>query len=190
MDHTGHIEHVNDDICLATGIDSSTRKKIKKFQKRYHRENISNNTSNIFEFNAASEMKWYFKFTIPSGIYAGQIHIVEMSLIYGRSPDIYVYPSNAPNCTFMTPVWHPNVGEKGTICLDVLKDNWSPSMYTSAIISSILLLLENPNTSSPQNTIAASQFDNDINKYMADTITMYDYDLAPDDIRAMFQHGD
>ena len=36
------------------------------------------------------------------------------------------YPSKAPKITFLTPMFHPNIYRDGSICLDILDNNWSP----------------------------------------------------------------
>lgn len=130
-------------------------KTLKKYRKRRLKEIKRNAESKEFEFVAANDDFWYFKFTVTAGQYTGQTHIIEVKLIYGQSPDIYVYPKHAPKCTFITNIWHPNISDKGTICLDVLKDNWSPAMFSSSILTALRLLLECPETSSPQNKKAS-----------------------------------
>ena len=46
----------------------------------------------------------------------------------------------------------------GDICLDILKENWSPTYDVMAILSSIQLLLNEPNPASPANGEAADLF--------------------------------
>lgn len=162
-------------------------KTIKKFAKRRGKEQSKNTENKDFEFVALNEWMWYFKFTIEHGLYKGQSHIVEMKLLYGRSPDIYVYPSCAPKCSFVTPVWHPNVSKTGTICLDVLKSNWTPAMFTSSIISAVQVLLETPNPSSPLNNEAAKTLDKgDHDKYTQQITDFCNYESASKRIRSLF----
>lgn len=66
------------------------------------------------------------------------------------------YPLVPPSVRFVTRVWHPNVDyPSGAICLDLLKDAWSPSLTVRTLLISILSLLDEPNNASPLNGEAA-----------------------------------
>lgn len=54
------------------------------------------------------------------------------------------YPFKPPNVTFETPVYHCNVSDAGEICLDILRDAWSPALSLSKVVQSVKLLLGNP----------------------------------------------
>ena len=56
---------------------------------------------------------------------------------------------------FTTKMFHPNIYQDGSICLDILKERWSPSYDVTAILTSIQSLLSDPNPSSPANNVAA-----------------------------------
>jgi ubiquitin-protein ligase len=155
-------------------LTEKVKKTLKKFSKRKKLEAEKNEKSTDFRFATLNEQYWYFEFEVKSGLYKGQKHIVEFKLVFGSSPDIYVYPLCAPKCTFITPIWHPNISEKGTICLDTLKEAWSPSMHTSYIISSIKLLLDNPEPSSAQNPKAANMFKHK-KEYIKKINSFYEY---------------
>lgn len=59
------------------------------------------------------------------------------------------YPMTAPKLRFLTPVYHPNIDRLGRICLDVLKDHWSPAMQIRTILLSVQALLAAPNPDDP-----------------------------------------
>ena len=51
---------------------------------------------------------------------------------------------------FVTPVYHPNIDQNGRICLDKLKkQGWNPTMSLEAVLTSIRLLLQQPNPDDP-----------------------------------------
>lgn len=75
------------------------------------------------------------------------------------------YPYQAPIVKFTTPIFHPNVGSKGDICLDILKDSWSPILNVQTLLVSLQSLLGEPNTKSPLNGTAARLWDKDIKSF-------------------------
>lgn len=59
------------------------------------------------------------------------------------------YPMAAPKVRFMTKIYHPNVDKLGRICLDILKDKWSPALQIRTVLISIQALMSAPNPDDP-----------------------------------------
>ncbi len=71
--------------------------------------------------------------------------IFKMELIVSQT-----YPFQPPHLKFLTKMYHPNISQyDGSICIDILKDQWSAALKLKSIILSISSLLENPNPRDP-----------------------------------------
>ncbi|XP_075034995.1 ubiquitin-conjugating enzyme E2 T-like [Mixophyes fleayi] len=63
------------------------------------------------------------------------------------------YPFEPPRVQFLTPIYHPNIDSAGRICLDILKPPpkgaWRPALNLSSVLTSIQLLMNEPNPEDP-----------------------------------------
>ncbi|EIE87095.1 hypothetical protein RO3G_11806 [Rhizopus delemar RA 99-880] len=59
------------------------------------------------------------------------------------------YPFKPPKVVFRTRIYHCNINSQGAICLDILKDNWSPALTISKVLLSICSLLTDANPHDP-----------------------------------------
>jgi len=59
------------------------------------------------------------------------------------------YPMSAPKVRLLTKIYHPNIDKLGRICLDILKEKWSPALQIRTVLLSIQALLSKPNHEDP-----------------------------------------
>lgn len=91
--------------------------------------------------------------------YDGGLYQIEINL-----PD--QYPFVPPKMRFVTKVWHPNISsQSGAICLDILKDQWSPALTLKTALLSLQALLSSPQPDDPQDAVVAKQYLSEYDTY-------------------------
>jgi len=96
--------------------------------------------------------EWVSTIMGPGGSpYSGGVFFLDITF----PPD---YPFKPPKVQFRTRIYHCNVNSNGQICLDILKDNWSPALTVSKVLLSICSLLTDCNPHDPLVGSIAQQY--------------------------------
>lgn len=92
----------------------------------------------------------------PDTPYAGGKFVVDIQI-----PN--EYPFKPPKMKFETKVYHPNISSvTGAICLDILKDAWTPILTLKSSLISLQSLFQSPEPSDPQDAEVAKHYMSDL----------------------------
>ncbi|KAG2443119.1 hypothetical protein HYH02_009532 [Chlamydomonas schloesseri] len=96
--------------------------------------------------------EWVSTIVGPSGCpYSGGVFFLDITFPHD-------YPFKPPKIVFRTRIYHCNVNSQGQICLDILKDQWSPALTISKVLLSICSLLTDCNPKDPLVGSIAKQY--------------------------------
>lgn len=78
------------------------------------------------------------------------------------------YPFTPPKMKFITKIWHPNISSQtGAICLDILKDAWSPALTIKTAMLSLQALMCAPEPSDPQDAEVAGMYQRNYEQWVS-----------------------
>uniref|UniRef100_A0A670HQR9 E2 ubiquitin-conjugating enzyme n=1 Tax=Podarcis muralis TaxID=64176 RepID=A0A670HQR9_PODMU len=78
------------------------------------------------------------------------------------------YPLKPPKVTFKTPIYHPNVDEKGQVCLPIVSnENWRPSTKADQVIAELIVLVNKPDPDHPLRADLADEFIQDHERFLS-----------------------
>uniref|UniRef100_A0A8D0HH19 E2 ubiquitin-conjugating enzyme n=1 Tax=Sphenodon punctatus TaxID=8508 RepID=A0A8D0HH19_SPHPU len=77
------------------------------------------------------------------------------------------YPFKPPKITFKTKIYHPNVDEKGQVCLPIISaENWKPATKTDQVIQALVALINEPEPAHPLRADLAEEFTRDYKRFL------------------------
>jgi len=127
---------------------------------------LSNEKWLKLELDEASLFKWEIALFVinPDSVFNGACLKAEMTFTDK-------YPMSPPTFKFLRPIWHPNIYEDGRVCISILhaagedeqsgelaSERWSSVQSVESVLRSILVLLDNPEISSPANVDASVMY--------------------------------
>jgi ubiquitin-protein ligase len=80
------------------------------------------------------------------------------------------YPFSPPKIRFATPIYHCNINNDGALCLDILKDQWSPAMTIGKVMYSILSLLQDPNPNDALDSNKGAMYNHERPRYLSEAV--------------------
>ena len=66
------------------------------------------------------------------------------------------YPIEPPKVLCLNRIYHPNIDLEGKVCLNILREDWSPALDLQSVIVGLLFLFLEPNPRDPLNKDAAA----------------------------------
>uniref|UniRef100_A0A023F9P6 Ubiquitin-conjugating enzyme E2-18 kDa n=1 Tax=Triatoma infestans TaxID=30076 RepID=A0A023F9P6_TRIIF len=93
------------------------------------------------------------------------------------------YPFKPPRIRFKTKIYHPNIDEKGQVCLPIIGEKWKPATKTEQVIQSLIALVNDPEPDHPLRADLAEEYAKDKAKFMknADDYTKKHSEKRPAD---------
>ncbi|PSS10695.1 hypothetical protein M430DRAFT_127083 [Amorphotheca resinae ATCC 22711] len=125
------------------------------------------------EVNGGSLFKWNIGLMVinPESAFDGGYFNAEMTFTDK-------YPFSPPTFKFLRPIYHPNIYPDGKLCISILhppgedeqsgelaSERWSPLQGVESVLRSILLLLDDPEISSPANVDAGVMYRDNREEY-------------------------
>lgn len=101
-------------------------------------------------------------FPNPSDIFSFELTIVPQENYYkGGKFNFQVeinnnFPIDPPKIKCKNKIYHPNIDIEGNVCLNILRENWSPVLNLNSVLMGLNFLFLEPNPNDPLNKDAAN----------------------------------
>ncbi|KAK9496560.1 hypothetical protein O3M35_012507 [Rhynocoris fuscipes] len=76
------------------------------------------------------------------------------------------YPFKPPKIKFKTKIYHPNIDEKGQVCLPIIGEKWKPATKTDQVIQALINLVNEPEPDHPLRADLAEEYVKDRSRFM------------------------
>ena len=77
------------------------------------------------------------------------------------------YPFKPPSITLLTKIYHPNVDEKGQVCLPIVNvDKWKPATKSIQVINALTVLIDSPDLQHPTRPEISEEYMKDKSKFL------------------------
>jgi ubiquitin-conjugating enzyme E2 M len=112
---------------------------------------------------------YLFRFRVEIKPADGMWKLGKFEFEFDLPPD---WPIGPPRVKILTRTWHPNVTESGEVCLNLLKEDYTPVTTIDQLVAGLKFLFMEPCAVSPLNAKAAVMLQRDPKKFQ-ETVDEY-----------------
>lgn len=144
----------------------------KKTEAEAQKKNPHSHTSKVRLQKDLSQLEedstWTIKFPDPNNrFHFIWIYSPPRDCLYGEGtfrfsfdiPDSY--PHQPPKVLCQQKIYHPNIDTEGHVCLNVLREDWTPALSVQSVLFGLQMLFMSPNPEDPLNKEAAQNMKDD-----------------------------
>ncbi|GAM28835.1 hypothetical protein SAMD00019534_120110 [Acytostelium subglobosum LB1] len=155
-----YVSQISSAAVSSSTTSSGSSKRILKEYNAFKQE-IDSSTNPVFHIFVSDSniSSWRILMKGPQGTAYEQGYF----LVSAVFPDDY--PFKPPKVRFETKVYHCNISSDGAVCLDILKDQWSPALSIHKVMLSLSSLLTSPNPHDPLDVVKAGVYRDNPNEY-------------------------